>query len=529
MKKLLGFLGWLGVALVVAAVYLRFWPPAALGVRAGDWSWYLAVAGLVVTLVYGLSQWRDIGRSVQSRDARYGSIALGSVLAFLAILVAINWISSRQNKRWDLTSEKQFDLSDQTKKILGELKKPVHIKAYYAAQGGSSLDQLRDKVGEYQYYSKQVSAEYIDAVKEPMRSKEDKIDSVPTLLIAYDGHTERATSADEQNFTNALKKAIEGKAKKVYFIQGHAEKDPTGTAGLGYSTVTDAMKTDNFEIAKLTLAQEGRVPDDATSVVIAGPKGDYLPTEIEALRVYLKKGGKLLLMIDPPDKLDSPPLTNLIAFAKEWGVDLGNNIVIDRVNAVGSAATPIAMPAQDRNPITDDYQVTAFQIARSATPIEGGANGHTAKRLVETSPQSWGETNLKDLYAGSKTPPQFDADKGDLKGPVPVASVVSAAAPDAPEPASPELPRTETRLVVAGDSDFLNNGLMGVPGNRDFGLNIMNWLAQQENLISIRPKDPENRPLTLSSSQKTLTNWMTLVIVPLLLIGNGVRLWWKSR
>jgi hypothetical protein len=104
-KKLLGLLGWLGVALVVAAVYLRWFPPASIADRSGDWSWYLAVAGLVVTVLYGLSQWRDIGRSMQGRGTRYGSVAVGSVLAFLAILIAINWIASRQNKRWDLTAE----------------------------------------------------------------------------------------------------------------------------------------------------------------------------------------------------------------------------------------------------------------------------------------------------------------------------------------------------------------------------------------------------------------------------------------
>jgi ABC-type uncharacterized transport system involved in gliding motility auxiliary subunit len=534
-KKLVGLLGWLGVALVVAAVGLRFFARPDWLAWSGQWSQYLAIAGLVVTVLYGLSQWRDIGRSMQGRGTKYGSIAVGSVLVFLGILVGINWIASRENKRWDLTSEGQFGLSDQTKKILTELKKPVAIKVYYTAQGGATLESLRDKIGEYQYHSRQLTADYVDAVKEPMRAREDKIEAVPTLIIQYDGRTERTSSADESAVANALKKVIEGKAKKVYFVQGHGEHDSTQSDAKGYSRFADALKTDNFEVATLTLAQEGKVPDDATAVVVAGPKFDYLAPEIEALRVYLKKAGKVFLMVDPGEKSDSPPLTNLVAFAKEWGVDLGNNIVIDQTGygqLVGTgAATPIAMPSETFHAITRDLDkvMTGFPVARSATPVPGGANGRTAQSLLQTAPQSWAETDLKELYAGGARP-ALNPDKGDLPGPVMMAAAVSASAPDAPEPAAPELPKSETRVVIVGDSDFLtNNFLNRIPGNQDFGLNIANWLAQQENLISIRPKDPENRPLTMTATQRGFTFWLTLVIIPVLLIGNGIRVWWRSR
>ena len=531
MKKLLGLLGWLGVALVVAAVGLRFAArPDWIG-WAPQWSQYLAIAGLVVTGVYGLSQWRDIGRSFEGRNVRYGSIAFGSVVVFLAILSGVNWISSRENKRWDLTSGGQFQLADQTKKILTDLKKPVKVRVYYTPDAGSQ--SYRDKLDEYQYYSKLITAEYIDAAREPLRAREDKVDSVPTLILEYDGRTERATSADEQALTNALKKVIEGQAKKVYFVQGHGEHDTADAQSRGYSKIADAFKTDNFDVAKLTLAQEGKVPDDATMVVVAGPKVDYLAPEIEALRVYLKKGGKLLLMIDPPEKAESPQPTGLIAFAKEWGVNVGNDIVIDTSGLgqlVGAnAATPIAMPAPGGHAITRDFQlITGFPIARSATPIEGGANGHTAQKLLQTSPQSWAETDLKDLYAGGK-PPKMEPDKGDSAGPVSLAAAVSAMAPDAPPAASPDLPKPETRVVIVGDSDFLSNGALAIPGNQDLGLNMANWIAQQEDLIAIWPKDPENRPLTLTADQKSIVTWLTLIIVPLLLIGNGVRVWWRRR
>jgi hypothetical protein len=145
-KRIIGLLGWLGVVLVLAAVLIRFAKPEW---QLGTWpvSQLLAVAGLVVTAVYALSQWRDIGRSFEGRNVRYGSVAAGSIVVFLGILVGLNYISNRQHKRWDLTAAQQFSLSDQTKKILGDLKKPLVMKAFYES---GQMQQVRDRLNEYQ-------------------------------------------------------------------------------------------------------------------------------------------------------------------------------------------------------------------------------------------------------------------------------------------------------------------------------------------------------------------------------------------
>src|SRR5919106_4820004 len=128
LRRILGLLGWLGVALVFAAVAIRFLRP--------EWQWYnwLAIAGLVCTLLYILSQWREIARSFSGREARFGSLALASIAVVLAILIGINYLASRRNKRWDLTAAKQFTLSDQTKKVLQSLDKPVVIRVFDRAE-----------------------------------------------------------------------------------------------------------------------------------------------------------------------------------------------------------------------------------------------------------------------------------------------------------------------------------------------------------------------------------------------------------
>jgi len=528
-KRLIGLLGWLGVLLVGAAVVIRFYKP-----EWGDWSPRLALAGVVVTLLYAATQWRDVARQFGAKNVKYGSTAAGGVVLFLGLLVAVNYLGVRHNKIWDLTSNQQFSLSDQTMKILGNLKQPLTIRVFYDSSDASQKKELEDRLGLYAYASKQVSVQYIDAIKDPVLPKQYDIQSVPTTVFEYGGKSERATGGrTEQDFTNALKKLLEGKTRKVYFAAGHGEHDMEGTDQRGYASAVSALKEDNFESARLVIPQEGKVPDDATILVIAGPKIDYSAPEIDAMKTYLARGGKLLMMLDPPDKPDSPPLTNLIALAKDWGIAVGADIVIDisgMGRQIGAGPTvPIGMPAKPAHPIAENAQVAAvLPIARSATPIDGGTNGKIAQKVVETSPRSWavGGEDLKQLFAGKE--PALKADKGDKPGPVCVISAVSATATDV-QGAAPDAPKPETRVVVAGDSDFASNAALNAQGNRDWFLNTASWLAQQEDLISIRAKDPGDRRVDLTAAQSENIFWLTLAVIPALLIGNGIRVFWKRR
>jgi hypothetical protein len=161
------------------------------------------------------------------------------------------------------------------------------------------------------------------------------------------------------------------------------------------------------------------------------------------------------------------------------------------------------------------------------TPIEGGTNGRVAQKVIQSSPRSWAETDLKTLFTTQKT--ELNVDKGDIAGPVSIAAAVAAPALDAPAPASPDLPKPEARVVVVGDSDFVSNYALGISGNSDLALNMANWLAQQENLIAIRPHDAEDRRITLTEDQSQRMFWIALLIIPGLLFATGIRVWWKRR
>jgi ABC-type uncharacterized transport system involved in gliding motility auxiliary subunit len=521
-KQALAILGWVGVVLVVAAVVLRFTQPDLL-----VWSQRLAIAGLVTTLLYTLGQWREIARSFQGKNVRYGSMTAGSVVLVLAILVGINWISNRQNTRWDLTSNQQFSLSEQSIKVVRELQAPVTIRAFHAT---GQKDALADRLGEYADLSNNVQVEYFDVDASPIEAQKYEVQQYGTLIFDYNGRTERTTMSNEQDITNALIKVVTGAAKKIYFLQGHGERDSAGTDPRGFGQIAEALKGDNFETATLALAQTGTVPDDANVVVIAGPTTDLLAGEIEQLKAYLDRGGKLFVMIDPPGRDQAQALPNLIGLVGSWGFQLGDNMVLDMSGmgrAIGTGPeVPLAM-RYPGHPITEGFRVmTAFPLSRSVSAVEGGVDGKLPVAIVETSPQSWGESDIKGLYATGK--PGFDP-KTDKQGPIAIGAAVSAAAPNAPAGESPDAPKPEARMVVFGDSDFASNGALGIQGNRDLVLNTANWLAQQENLIAIRPKDPADRRVQLTEDQMNRVFWLALGIFPLALIGIGVRVWWTRR
>src|SRR6185503_4529222 len=234
-KNVLNIVGWLGTALVVGAVAVRMLRP-----EWDQYAVYAAWGGLACVVLYTLGQWREIIDYFRRRNARYGAIASISVLIFVAILVAVNYLSFRQNKRWDLTKNQQFTLSDQTVKLLKDLDAPVKFLVF---DKPTSFDPFRSSLEEYKYQSpSRVDVQYIDVDKRPGDAKQYQVTTYGTVVLEYKGRIERVNSSEEQELTNALVKVLTGEKKKVYFVQGHGERDPDSSEPLGgYSGAKTAL------------------------------------------------------------------------------------------------------------------------------------------------------------------------------------------------------------------------------------------------------------------------------------------------
>jgi ABC-type uncharacterized transport system involved in gliding motility auxiliary subunit len=528
-KQIFNIIGWIGTAFVFAAFAIRLIRP--------EWSQYTvyaAYAGLVCVVLYMLGHWREIFEHFQRRQARYGALATVSVLIGLAIAVAVNYLASRQNKRWDLTANQQNSLSEQTVKVLQGLTSPVKFTVF---DRQTQFDRFRTRLDEYAYNSRQVSVEYVDPDTRPVVAKEYEIQTYGTVVVEYMGRRERVTSDAEQDLTNGLIKAISGMERTVYFLQGHGEKDPSGMERDGYSAVADALRRDNYKVERLVLAQQKDVPTDATAVVIAGPTSDLLPAETDALRRYLTRAGKLMALVDPTLSPQTMSFTNLQQLLHEWGIGMGSNVVVDVSGATNEPSIAVAA-VYPAHAITDRFAtLTIYPLARSVDPVEGGVEGRIAQPLVQTSQGSWAEANLATL--SSETGVALEPDKGDRPGPVTIGAAVSAPAtetspadkPPADAAATPQenAPKPETRVVVFGDSDFATNAYGGIAGNPNLFANAVNWLAQQENLIAIRPREASDRRVTMTARQQNMVFLFSIVVIPALVFGTGVYTWWRRR
>ena len=544
LNTIFGVVGWIGTLLVFAGVAIRLFRP-----EWDQYAYWAAIAGLVCVGLYTLTQWREIGRSFQKRETKLGAMMSISVVAVLAILIGINWVVTRRDKRWDLTAAASYTLSDQTVKVVQNLKTPVKVLVFDAPGG---FQRFRDSLGMYTAASPNIQVEYVDIDREPARAREYAIVAPGTVVMEYDGRREKVMSEREQDLTNTLIKVTTGRQIKAYFVQGHGERDIMGNDRPGYASVVEALKRDNYTVEKIVLAQSpAGVPDDASVLIVAGPAADYLQPEVDAIRTYLRKGGKALFLLDPPVGASARTTPTLEALLKEFGITLGHDVVIDASGMgqlLGTDASVPVVASYPQHPVTENFDLlTAFPLAQSVKGVAGVELGTSAspQNVINTSDRSWSESDVKSLATGGKV--SLDEAAGDQRGPITIGLSLAMDAPDAPPSAGDEAaaskpgegekpangekpaPKAQTRIMVVGDSDFATNAAAGIQGNADLFVNMNNWLTQQEDLISIHPRDAGDRRVTMTADQQRRLLWLSLLFIPGLILGSGVYTWWQRR
>ena len=534
MRQALNIVGWFGTALVVIALILRLsGEESLLGANGDRYVIYLALVGLVCVLLYPIVNWREVVDHFKRRQGKYAAVTTTSIIVVLGILIAVNYLSYRRNKRWDLTANSVNSLSEQSLKVLADLKEPMKL---VVIDQGQKLEQHRPRMSMYDNASNQVSVEYLDGERDPIRAKQYGIDVLPTIIIEYMGRMEKVSTLDEREITSAIIRAVTGSQRKMYFVQGHGERDPKAEQdGSGYGYIGRLLQADNVAVETLVLTQHKDVPDDATIVALVGPTADPLDEEIEQLKRYLAKGGKLLLMLDPAIGERAQPLAKLTALAHDWGIDVGNDVILDVSGRSPNPTFAIASPPYPSHPVTQSFRLnTAFIVARSVTPAMPAPAGKTVQPLVQTAEAAWAETDLVGLQKPGAQP-EMNAESGDKAGPVGIAASATAPVAAPPEPPKKEGDTTEkpeppqTRLVVFGDSDFASNSVANSLGNTDLFLNAVNWLTSQENLIAIRPREPRDARLTVTPQQINRMRFFSIFILPVAIVALGIFTWARRR
>jgi len=495
--KTMAFLG----PLALIAGYIRY----SVRETMGPLNLSLLIVGGVLTLAAIILNFRAIRESSKRRSTRLGANTTVMTVAVIAIIGFANFLGYRHHKRIDLTTEKLYSLSDQTRKVVSDLKKDVKVLLF----DKDDPQGLGEQMKEYRNLSSHFSFERIDPQKNLEVAKQYKITKLGDVVVACGDRNERPKDSTEQSIINTIIKVTRDSLKKICFVEGHGEKKLSSTdEGDGYGVVDKMLKDENYEIKSINLVASNDVPSDCDVLVLAGPKQSLFPQEASAIGKYLEKGGKAMLLIDP----DTDPKLEDVLHA--WGIQLGNNTVVD-VSGVGrffqlGPGAPLAR-SYGSHPITKGFEgsMTFFPLSRSVETTPG--SGASPTDLMKTSDESWAETEIN----GGKV--QFDEGK-DKKGPITLGVAASKTEGD-----------KEARLVVIGDSDFAANQFFGIQRNGDLFMNSINWLAQDEDLISIRPKNPADRRVSMTEADQNQLFWIALVLMPLATLGSGVFIWWRRR
>ena len=490
----------------------------------------LVLLGLTIlnSLFLGVAERKHILRAVKTRSAVHGTNSLILLIVFLGILVFINLIAFRHKHQYDFTESSFYTLSQQTKKIIGSLPREVKLTAFFRIDSPEK-SLFQNRMQSILESSDKINISFIDPDKNPAITKQYGITTYGTVVLESGKKESRVRDPNEANLINGIIKVIKDEQKVIRFLEGHGEKRIDNFENQGFSTVKGALEKDGFKVEKSLLLQSGEIPSDTELFVIPGPEKPISNEEQKLVEEYLNRGGSVLLLLDPQSK---SAMENLL---KRWGIDTPDSIVIDRMSKLlgGDYAAPV-VNQYVAHEITRDFVLpTIFPLLRTVTAIKS-AETKTTEFLL-TGANSWGETNLNVLKEGKS---QFD-NNADIKGPVSVAVISTREIPaegtkqrledDNEKDSSTSLKNAKkAHLTVIGDSDFASNQYFNFSGNGDLFLNVASFLAEEESLISIRPKERKNSPLSLSGNQGTLILMLGL-FTPSFVILIGVRTWWRRR
>lgn len=463
---------------------------------------------------------------LRRRGTRYGLNTAIALFLFLAVVVVVEALAIRHNIRVDLTEGRRHTLSDQTIKLLRSLEKDVNAVAFYQTEepGKGAAQDLLDQ---YAHYSSKFHYEFVDPDRHPALARRYGITTYGTVVLESTGKEEKVQGADEEKITNAVVKLLREEKRVLYFLTGHGEADLENTDRQGLSQVKQALTEVDYAVKPLLLLREKEVPQDAAVLIIAGPQSDLLPTELHAIEAYVKRGGKLLVLLDP---FTGPALPTLL---KKYGVVMGEDVIVDRLSRAfgGDYLLPV-ITEYEPHPITKDFSLAAFlPFARTVDAAQAPPPGVTVQVLGRTSVGSWAETDKAALDRGEAS---LDPEK-DRKGPVPVGAVATIDVQSDVQRPKSEVPKTEEtgdrkgRIVAYGTSGFVANSHLNLSGNRDLFLNSVSWLAEEEELIAIRPRQAKFTPLVLTANQGWIAFWATVIIPPFATVGTWVTVFFRRR
>ena len=435
------------------------------------------------------------------------------VVLFLAVVGLLGWLSQLNPLSIDLSANQRNSLSAETIRLVKSLQHPVEITIFVSPinENREVLERLFER-----YRHQQSLVEYRslnpDLTPELLRQYDIRTDG--EVLIEYQGRSEKISQVSESKVTNAIQRLVRQGDRWLVFLQGHGERNPYSESNHDFSEFASRLAGNGFTIENLALTQTNSIPQNTDVLVIASPQVALLPGEIELIQEYIERGGSLLWLADTGQTIDSMEL-----ISDQLTIEFLPGVIVDpNAQLLGLNRIDFAMVANyPRHPVTQGIDSISLFPQAQALEFYGDTNTWQQRSFLLSSDASWNET-------GSMSGEVFKGDNDDeTPGPLDIGITLSAS--HEPDDAA----QFEQRIAIVGDADFLSNRYLGNGSNLEIGLNLMNWLGHDDNLISISPRAAPDTLLELSQTQQIIIGLGFLLLLPLLLFGSGLTIWLKRR
>lgn len=464
--------------------------------------------GTLCLLGYLAFHFRSLTDLARTRSTRLGAHSLASVLLAGVVVGLINFLAAKHAPEWDFSETQNFTLSQQTYQVLRALPREVGIKVF-THEGSPGYGAYQDLLITYAKESPLITLEFIDPERQPGKAKEYQVSRIDTAVVESGSQKLYLQRASEADMTNALLRVTQDTKKRIAFVTGHGETSLSDTESSGLSRAGDALTKQGYTVE--TVEWQDTANSDAAVLVIASPKQSVSSEDQHRIGQFLEKGGRLLVMGDPSSQTSLAPLLS------PWGIKLGTGILADEQDRLGRGSpTALLVRTFTTHDITEDFTTPIlFPISRSVAfdPEQGKAWEYVA--LAQTSPESWEETDL------SRPQPEFTAGQ-DQKGPFTVAGLLTHKSIN-------QSPLGQAAVIIVGNAAFATNGYLTYPGNTDFFLKAMAWLAQEDALVSLTPKEPAFHPFVPNPSQEQALVFFQVLFLPLLTLFLGLSVWKRRR
>jgi ABC-type uncharacterized transport system involved in gliding motility auxiliary subunit len=479
---------------------------------------YILISAGVIVLglaVYAMLEPERVRRFVTGRQARYGSNAVIMILAFTGILIVSNVIAFQNPVPVsDLTEDDVNTLSPELLAALKQLPETVSATAFFSSQMDTqSADKLLSNIkassnGKFEY-------DFINPDLDPQAPMAAGITGDGKILLQMGEQKEIVAFASEDELLRGFLRLLNPDSSAIYFLTGHGERDAQQSSDTSMTRALSTLETKNYTVKPLNLLVDNAIPEDASTIVIAGPLKPISDNEVKLLKDFLAGGGSLIVMEDPSVLTefgeDKDPLAEMLA--QDWGIIFNNDIVID-LNSP-QPTTAAAAYYDSAHPVTVNMNnlVAFFPFTRSLTIAGSAAADVTVTPIVQTNERSWGETNFDSLSQGG----QVQMDENEIQGPLTLA--VAA-----------ENSTTGGRVVVFGTSALAVDQIFDSYGNGDMFVNSVDWSAQQEDLASITPKNTTERMFNPPSGIHWILILLSAIfIIPGLVVLGGITTWLARR